>query len=143
MNDMPPPSPPPKPPPNSMPNKPAPRNPPSKPRPNPPPKKPGRANPLLKPRPGRGVAELWTGDTRGAVGVADGMLKVRLPRLPKEPPPPKRASAAVIGSRLHAAVKATATKARRITACREVTGRTGDRTDATREREPVNMDHLA
>jgi len=31
------------------------------------------------------------GDTRGAVGVADGIEKLREPRLPDEPPPPARA----------------------------------------------------
>ena len=80
----------------SMPNRPAPRKPPISPRPRPPPNRPGRCAPKPAPAPWLpklGVVERWIGEMLGAVGVADGMEKVREPRLPNEPPPPRRASA--------------------------------------------------
>src|SRR5690348_9111442 len=88
--------PPKKPCPNSSPNSPAPRNPAANPPNSPPPNRPGRVefpNGVdVDGRPGW-VTLRWIGAAEGAVRVAEGIEKVRPPRLPNDPPPPTRASA--------------------------------------------------
>ncbi len=79
-----------------MPISPAPSRPPRRPPPKPlnmPPRAPGALK-FGRKMPWLGeVIERLKGDALGAVAVDDGMLKVRLPRLPNEPPPPARAKA--------------------------------------------------
>src|SRR6516164_5519498 len=87
--------PPKKPCPNSRPNKPAPRNPAARPPNKPPPKRPepvtGDPKELLLP--GCVIERVIGAAVPGAVRVVGGMENVRMPRLPKENPPPARACA--------------------------------------------------
>src|SRR5262245_44047233 len=100
--------------PKRRPNKPAPRKPAARPPSSPPPNKPGRgvAWPTVFDLPGCVTVRCIGAAALGAVWVAGGAEKVRVPRLPPEDPPPARACASAAMSK-HATIAAIAITKRR------------------------------